>query len=113
AFGNAALTATAYLVESNTEQRRDQSEARNEREDQGQETVVKGEPADQHPGNGVDEAEEDHIGAAGLEIGSAGSDRSAQIGEPNAAHYWWCRFVSIPGAGHGVGRRTDGLPGLL
>src|SRR5436309_1373094 len=86
AFGDAALATPAYLIETDAEQGCDQRKARDQREDQRDQAMVEGEPADDKTGNRVDEAEEDDVRAAGLEVAGAVTQRRAQVGEPDATH---------------------------
>ncbi len=113
AGGGAELAPAAHLVEADAEQGRDQGEARDQREDQRQHPVVEGEARDDQAGDGIDHAQEDHVGAAGAEVAGALAQRLAQVVEPDLAHDRWRHFARLPGAVHGAGGRADGLSGFL
>ena len=113
AGGGAELAPAAHFIEADAEQRRDQREARDQREDQRQHPVVEGEARDDQAGDGIDHAQEDHVGAAGAEVARALAQRLAQVVEPDLAHDRWRHFARLPGTIHGAGGRADGLSGFL
>ena len=81
----AGLAAAAHLVEADGEERRDQREARHEREEQGHHAVAPGHAGQHEADDRIEQAEEDHVGAIGAEILEAAPQHVAQVGRHRCA----------------------------
>ena len=113
----------AHLVEADPGDRADQREARDHRKEQRHQVAVEGDPGEQHADDGIEQAEGDHVGAAGAEVLDALSQHVAQIvdgdapdarASPDRSVSWpiWVAIdpICLPTAATSFALQDSGLP---
>ena len=96
----AGLAAAAHLVEADGEERRDQREARHEREEQGHQAVAPGHAGQHEADDRIEQAEEDHVGTIGAEVLEAAPQHVAQVGGGDALDRRNRAVAAFPGTFH-------------
>ena len=80
------LAPPAHLIKPDRGNRSDQRKPGYQREDERQQVVAKGEPRQDEPSDGIDDAEKHDIGAEGREIVEPALQRFADARRPDLAH---------------------------
>ena len=105
---HALLAPPAHLVEPDRGKRADQREARGQREEQRHHVVAEDQPPQHQAEDGVDDAEEDDIGAVGGEIVEPFGERLPQVAQPDAPDRRR-RGLRLRRGGDGAPGRVDGV----